>query len=126
MTDTAIQKRLKACVPWVKALLGRLLGAAAALREGHLRFVVVDGSTVRGLGATGTGYRLHLSHAQVADAHTGESLRHYPLRDGDVVVADHGYNSAPALIECADRGVAVVMRYNPHGLNLIRCGGSQD
>ena len=30
ITDTAIQKRLKACGPWVKALLGRMLGAAAA------------------------------------------------------------------------------------------------
>lgn len=128
ISDTAIQKRLKACVPWVKALLSRLLGARTVLLcEGHLRFVVVDGSTVQGPGATGTEYRLHLAvdwvrlhliHVQVTDVHTGESLRHYPLRDGDVVVADRGYNSASALIACADRGVAVLVRYNPHGLNL--------
>ena len=94
-------------------MLGRLLGAAAPLLEGHLRFVVVDGSTVQGPGAPGTEYRLHLAmdlvrlyliHVQVTDAHTGESLRHYPLRDGDVVVADRGYNSASTLIEYADRG----------------------
>ena len=37
ISDTAIQKRLKACGPWVKALLGRLLGTAARpLLEGHL------------------------------------------------------------------------------------------
>lgn len=34
------------------------------------------------------------------------------------MVVDQGYNSARALIECADRGVAMVVRYNPHGLNL--------
>lgn len=128
ISDTAIQKRLKACVPWVKALLSRLLGARTVLLcEGHLRFVVVDGSTVQGPGATGTEYRLHLAvdlvrlhllHVQVTDVHTGESLRHHPLRDGDVVVADRGYNSASALIACADRGVAVLVRYNPRGLNL--------
>ena len=62
ITDTAIQKRLKACVPWVKALLGRMLGATAApFLEGHLRLVVVDGSTVPSPGATGTEYRLHLA-----------------------------------------------------------------
>lgn len=135
ITDTAIQKRLKACVPWVKALLGRLLGAAAVpLLEGHLRFVVVDGSTVQGPGAKGTEYRLHLAvdlvrlqliSVKVTDAHAGESLRHYPLQDGDVVVADRGYNSAQTLIECADRGVAVVVRYNPHSLNLYDAAGAK-
>ena len=60
ISDTAIHQRLKACLPWVKALLSRLLGAAGApLIEGHLRFVVIDGSTVQGPGATGTWYRLH-------------------------------------------------------------------
>ena len=100
ISDTAIQKRLKACGPWVKALLGRLLGTAAApLLEGHLRFVVGDGSTVQGPGAKGTEHRLHLAvdwvrleliFVKVTDAHEGESLRHYPLRDGDVVVVGSG------------------------------------
>ncbi|HHW76559.1 MAG TPA: hypothetical protein GX399_05920 [Xanthomonadaceae bacterium] len=62
--------------------------------------------------------RLELLHVEVTDAREGESLRRYPLQDGDVMVVDRGYNSARALIECADRGVAVVVRYNPHGLNL--------
>ena len=62
ISDTAIHQRLKACGPWVKALLGRLLGAAAApFLEGHLRFVVGDGSTVQGPGAKGTEHRLHLA-----------------------------------------------------------------
>ena len=48
-----------------------------------------------------------------------------PLRDGDVVVADRGDNSASALIACADRGVAVVVRYNPHGLKLYDAEAAQ-
>ena len=62
---------------------------------------------------------------RIADAHEGESLAHYPLQDGDVVVADRGYNSARVLIECADRGVAVVVRYNPHSLNLYDAAGAK-
>ena len=54
LTDTAIHQRLKACGPWVKALLGRLMGEAAQpLLAGHLRFILIDGSTVQGPGATG-------------------------------------------------------------------------
>ena len=92
ITDTAIQKRLKACAPWVKALLGRMWGAAAApLMEGHLRFVVVDGSTVQGPGAKGTEYRLHLAvdlvrlhllYVKVTDAGAGEACGTTPCRTG--------------------------------------------
>jgi hypothetical protein len=32
--------------------------------------------------------RLELIFAKVTDAHAGESLRHYPLQDGDVMVVD--------------------------------------
>lgn len=59
ISDTAIHNRLQACVPWVKALLSRMMGTAAQpLLEGHLRFLIVDGSTVQGPGAKGTWYRL--------------------------------------------------------------------
>jgi hypothetical protein len=43
MTDTAIHKRLKACGPWLKALLQRMLPGMDKL-PGQLRFVIVDGS----------------------------------------------------------------------------------
>jgi len=53
ISDTAIHKRLKACLPWVKALLRRMMGEQArALIEGNLRFIVIDGSTVQGPGAS--------------------------------------------------------------------------
>ena len=133
LSDTAIHKRLKACVPWVKALLGRLMGEAAQpLLAGHLRFVIVDGSTVQGPGATGTQYRLHLAldlvrlewaYSLVIDEHTGERLTHYPLQDGDVVLADRGYNQVDQWMDLADRGVGLVIRYNPHGLKLYTAEG---
>jgi hypothetical protein len=117
----------------VKALLSRLLGEAARpLLEGHLRFILVDGSTVQGPGATGTQYRLHLAldlvrlewaYSLVTDEHTGERLTPYPLQDGDVAIADRGYNAVDQWLELADRGVALVIRYNPHGLKLYPAAG---
>jgi hypothetical protein len=112
ISDTAIQKRLKACVPWVKALLGQMQGPGTKGTE-HRLHLAVDL------------VRLELIFAKVTDAHAGESLRHYPLQDGDVMVVDRGYNSARALIECADLGVAVVVRYNPHSLNLYDATGAK-
>lgn len=133
ISDTAIHRRLKACGPWVKAMLSRMMGAAAPI-EGHLRFIIVDGSTVQGPGAKGTWYRLHVAidrvklhllHVSVTDAHEAERLGHYPLQEGDVVVGDRGYNQARQWIEQADRGVGLVVRCNPQGLNLYTWRGKK-
>lgn len=128
VSDTAVHKRLRACLPWVKALLERMFGSCSeGLIAGGLRFVVVDGSTVQVPGAQGTSYRLHIAidlvkleilHVEVTDAHEGESLERYPLKEGDVVIVDRGYNQPAALINQAAQGVCVVVRYNPHGMNL--------
>ena len=131
---TAIHQRLRACVPWVKALLGRLMGEAVQpLLAGHLRFVIVDGSTVQGPGATDTQYRLHLAldlvrlewaYSLVTDAHARERLTHYPLQDSDMVLADRGYNQVDQWMDLADRGVGIVVRYNPHGRKLYTAEGN--
>ncbi len=46
LSDTAVKKRLEACVPWIKALLSGVFGLEKAVGSGSLRFIVIDGSTV--------------------------------------------------------------------------------
>jgi DDE family transposase len=135
ISDTAIHKRLKACLPWVKALLERMMGAEAGrLIEGHLRFVVVDASTVQGPGAEQTWYRLHIAvdlvklhliHIEVTDKHQGEHLDYYPLQEGDVVLMDRGYNQPKTLIAQVKKGVSLVLRYNPHSMNVYDEAGEK-
>ncbi len=135
ISDTAIHQRLKACLPWVKALLRKMMGQELdELETGHLRFIVVDGSTVQGPGAKDTWYRLHIAidlvnwqliHVEVTDQYEGEHLDHYPLQDGDVVIIDRGYNQPKTLIAQASKGVGVVLRYNAHGMNLYRESGEK-
>lgn len=135
ISDTAIHNRLKACLPWVKVLLERMMGKAAGpLINGLLRFVVVDGSTVQGPGADQTWYRLHIAvdlvklhliYVRVTDKHEGEHLDHYPLQEGDVVLMDRGYNQPGQLIKHLDRGLSVVLRYNPHGMNVYDSEGEK-
>ncbi len=83
ISDTAIHRRLKACVPWVKTPLGRMMGEAfQPVTEGRLQFLMVDGSAVPAPGAKGTDYRLHIAMDWVrlhlipvkgTDAHEGRS-----------------------------------------------------
>ncbi|MCP4392236.1 MAG: transposase, partial [Gammaproteobacteria bacterium] len=129
ISDTAIHQRLKACLPWVKALLTQMMGEGMErLIEGNLRLVVIDGSTVQGPGASGTWYRLHIAidlvklnliHVEVTDKYQGERLDYYPLQDGDVVLIDRGYNQPSQLLEQGAKNVCVVLRYNPHGMGLF-------
>ena len=133
--DTGVHKRLQACLPWVKALFERMLGAeATALIQGNLRFVVMDGSTVQGPGASGTGYRLHIAvdwvklhviHVEVADKHPGEHLGDSALQAGDVALIDRAYHQATELIDKADEGVSGVLRYHPHSLNVYDVTGEE-
>ena len=62
--------------------------------------------------------KLHLIHVQVTDKHEGENLGHYPLQEGDVVIADRGYNQPKYLVELVGKGIGVVVRYNPQGMNV--------
>jgi hypothetical protein len=118
----------------VKALLERRRGAAAGpLIHGHLRFVVIDGSTVQGPGANGTGYRLHIAvdgvkwhliQVEGSDKHPGEQWGDSPLQEGDVGVLDRGYHPAKGLLEQADPGVSGVLRY--HQSECLRGGGGEN
>ena len=126
-SDTAVKKRLKACVPWIKALLCGVFGLEKAVGSGALRFIVIDGSTVQEPGASGTTYRLHVAidlvnltfhQVEVTTDKEGEHLDHYHLREGDIVLIDRGYNQPKTLVPFLEQGGDVVLRYNAHGMNL--------
>ncbi len=104
ITDQSVAERLRACGPWMKALLRTMLRlpSEVALPPG-LRFVVIDARSIQAPGATGTEYSLHISmdlvtlefiEILVTDVHTGETLKHFALREGDVAVTDRGYAHA--------------------------------
>ena len=121
ITDTAVHKRLKACLPWIKALL-QSMWPNLDKASGLLRFVMADGSSVQAPGAKGTGHRLHVMmdllkleilYIEVTDKRTGEQIDRYPFNEGDVVVVDRGYNQPERIIDLSKRDVFVVLRLNP-------------
>ena len=134
ITDEAVRKRLKACQPWIKASISEMLPSRKLddLPEGH-RFCAFDGSSIQAPGATGTDYRLHIgidlvtlefTHRLVTDKHTGESLKNYPLNQGDVAVVDRGLCHAAGILEKQGEGADVVARYNPTVMPLYNNDGT--
>jgi hypothetical protein len=128
ITDQSVAERLRACGPWVKALLRPMLpmSAVATLPEG-LRCVVIDASSVQAPGAKGIDPRLHIAMALVSlefieglvsDVHTGETLKHFTLGPGDVALTDRGYAQAQGMRDAVTRGAALIVRLNPFSVVL--------
>ena len=112
-----------------------MFGLDKQVNSGSLRFIVIDGSTVQEPGATGTTYRLHIAidlinltlrQVEVTTDKVGESLDHYVLEEGDVVLLDRGYNQPKSLMPFLDRGGDIVLRYNAHSMNLYEKAEDND
>ncbi len=127
ITDTAIHQRLRACGPWLKALLHTMLPSTKTALT-SLRLLLVDGSSLQGPGAEGTDYRVHLAldltnmtlHAvDVTGVDGGESLTRYPWQAGDIALVDRGYNQPRVILDLFARGVGVIVRLNPTAMPLF-------
>ena len=128
ITDQAVAERLRACGPWVKAMLRQMLPMAAVepLPPGR-RFVVIDASSIQAPGATGTDHRLHIAmdlvslqflEVLVSDVHTGETLKHFTFAPGDVAVADRGYAQCQGMSAAIQQGADLIVRLNPFSVVL--------
>jgi hypothetical protein len=134
ITDQAVAERLRACGPWVKAMLRRMLPLAAVetLPQGR-RFVVIDASSIQAPGATGTDHRLHIAmdlvslqflEVFVSDVHTGETLKHFTLAPGDVAVADRGYAQCQGMHAALQQGADLIVRLHPFSVVLRDATGA--
>src|SRR2546425_8899642 len=134
ITDQSVAERLRACGPWVKAMLRQMLPMVAveSLPTG-LRFVVIDASSMQAPGAKGTDHRLHIAmdllslqciEVLVSDVHTGETLTHVTLAPGDGVLADRGYAQCQGLHAAVQQGAALIVRLHPFSVILSDAAGA--
>ena len=134
MTDQSVAERLRACGPWVQAMLRQMVPMAAVepLPSGR-RFVVIDASSLQAPGATGTDHRLHLAmdlvslqflEVLVSDVHTGETLKHCTFAPGDVAVADRGYAQCQGMHAAVAQGADLMVRLNPFSVVLSDTAGA--
>ena len=128
ITDQSVAERLRACGPWVQALLRQMFPMATieSLPAGR-RFVVLDASSIQAPGATGTDHRLpiamdlvslQLLGVLVSDVHTGETLKHFTFAPGDIAVADRGYAQCQGRRAALQQGAALIVRLPPFSVVL--------
>lgn len=136
VSDVALLKRLRSSEPWLRHLSQGLLESIRCkltlptAAEG-LRVRAIDATTVEEPGATGTSWRVHYSIAlpslecdffEVTDATGGETLRRFPVRQGDIILADRGYCHRSAVADMIERNAQVVVRLNHNSFPLLDAG----
>lgn len=132
VSDVALLKRLRGCAAWFEWMAREMAAemalplAAQSLLPGR-RVRLVDGSSVCEPGATGSTWRLHYAlnlhtlscdEVHVSEADVGESLVHFDIRAGDVIMADRGFAKRPSLRYAVQCKADVVLRASMSNLPL--------
>ncbi len=130
MSDVALLKKLRQSEKWLQGLcVGLLTDSALVLPSGQgLRIRLIDGTHVKEPGQTGSQWRVHFS-LRVPDwscdyfrltssdgEGNGESLRQFPVRPKDCLIADRGYAHAAGILHVHQKGGYVIVRHNAQTL----------
>lgn len=130
MSDVAVLKRLTGAVPFLEALLARLLGAHLrfpAKRSLPWRVRLTDSTTVSHPGSTGADWRVHVGYdaerrcvdaIELTDGSGGEHLERIAPTAGDLLVADRGYAHADRIMNVRRRGAHVLVRVGHRAVRM--------
>jgi len=134
LSDVALRKRLRRTKTWMGVLVAALLLTTHSELAGRpVRLRLVDATALSQPGSKGTDWRVHLSvdlsqmgidGVEITDAHGGETLARYPVRAGDILVADRAYCRQGGIGRALSRGGAVVVRTGWQSL-ILRVEGGQ-
>lgn len=128
ISDTAWRKRLGKASKWLLWLLGALLAVEPVRAAEQLaqrtegRVVLVDATRLREPGGCGDDWRMHTAYdvqaarvaeVKVTDRHEAESLQHFELQAGDIVVADNGYGYRRNVAYAHRQHAQVVLYFTP-------------
>jgi hypothetical protein len=133
MSDVALHKKLLQSEAWLQHLCLGVLADSRLRLPGPvptLRMRLIDATTVKEPGRTGSQYHLHYS-ISLPDWHcdsflltaakgqgNGESLRHFPAAKDDCLLADRGYSKPPSLAHAHQQGACFIVRFNSQSTPL--------
>ena len=96
--------------------------------------LLVDASVIRQDGKRQDQQRIHLCYSlnenrmkqvKVSDQHTAESLTHFSMEKGNLVMADAGYGTAHNYIYAQEQGADVILRITPKNFCLYDADGEK-
>jgi hypothetical protein len=138
VSDVALLKRLQQSESWFRELCLSLLqqrGVGVQQNKGCIRMRIVDGTSVKEPGKTGSTWKIHYSLSlpdlkcdyfkltSSKGEKSGESLKQFPIKKGDCVIGDRGYSTAQGIAYVATKGGYSLIRVNSGILNLIGSDG---
>lgn len=133
VSDVTLLNRLRQAEPWIRQLCQKLwrdngVNLEPALKGKPVR--LVDATVVKEPGKTGSQWRIHYSMrlpslecdyfelTATEGEHSGERLGRYPLRAGELVLADAGYCNPPGIAAVVAKRADVCVRLNRSALPL--------
>ena len=138
LSAVALLKRLRKSKDWLYRLCCALFEERGFQMKTPLKqsLRLIDSTLVKEPGKTGSLWRIHYSFQWPTLAcdyfkitategnGTGDSLRHFPLRPQDYVLADRGYCQASGIHFAVHNQAYVTVRLNPDSIRLQQGGGS--
>lgn len=136
LSKVALRKRLQHCARWLGTLIVAILQARQLRlpRRPGLCLRIQDATAISEPGSKGTDWRVHLSlnlgqgcldGMELTDAHGGETLVRFPVRPGEIRLADGGYAHASGMGPVLEAGGQLVVRTNWQNLPLEQENGSR-
>lgn len=138
LSAVALFKRLRNAEEWLKELCRALLllnELTVPIGPKAVRLRLVDSTTVKEPGKTGSLWRLQYSfqlpefgcdyfrlHPGEGEG-TGDSFVQFPITRGDHIIGDRGYCSIAGVEHIAAHGGSVLVRLNPRSLPLFTPAG---
>jgi hypothetical protein len=133
LTDQSVRERLEACLPWLQALLPKLIEQTALpVLPSGIRLQVLDASELSAPGQTRATWRIHLlmdlvslqlTAVRLTDRKTGETLVNFDFERGAVVLADRGYSHRAGVAHLIGQGAQPVVRFSAHQFPLTDGAG---
>lgn len=139
VSDAAWRKRFSKAAPFLREMLHSLLSALLPATDapafaGVKNALLVDASVIRQEGIQQEQQRIHLCYSlnenrmkqvKVSDKHTAESLTHFSMEKGDLILADAGYGTAQNYIYAQEQGADVILRITPKSFCLYDADGKK-
>lgn len=139
VSDTAWRKRFSKAVPFLREILHSMLSSMVPSTDisafaGVKQVLLVDASVIRQEGKQQEQQRIHLCYSlnknrmkqvTISDQHTAESLTHFSMGKGDLVMADAGYGTAHNYIYAQEQGADVILRITPKCFCLYDADGKK-
>ncbi len=137
ISDTAWRHWLLKASQWLEWLIAELLAVPTPVLETipavRGRILLIDATHVNQPGGKGGKWRLHqaydllsgrLCQITITDRHRAESLEHFALQPGDLVVADQAYGYRSSVAQAQQQQAQVVLRIYPRTCPLLQEDGS--